>query len=62
MLLSFSYLREGGEPGCVLEGELLSGGALIFRGEMQAKQILLGLGPMFSPPQLVHGGVGGGVH
>ena len=28
---------------------------------MQAKQILLGLGPKFTPPHFAHGGVGGGV-
>ena len=29
---------------------------------MQAKQTLPGQGPKFAPPQLMHGGVGGGVH
>ena len=29
---------------------------------MQLKQRLLGLGPKLTPPQLTHGGVGGGVH
>ena len=29
---------------------------------MQAKQTLLGHGPKLTPPQVVHGGVGGGVH
>ena len=29
---------------------------------MQPKQILPGQGPKFAPPQLLHGGVGGGVH
>ena len=29
---------------------------------MQAKQTLLGQGPKLTPPQVVHGGVGGGVH
>ena len=29
---------------------------------MQIKHTLVGLGPLFTPPQLLHGGVGGGVH
>ena len=29
---------------------------------MQAKHKWVGQGPKFSPPQLSHGGVGGGVH
>ena len=32
------------------------------QGGMQPKQTLLGQGPKFGPPQLLHGGVGGGVH
>ena len=29
---------------------------------MHPKQTLPGQGPKFTPPQLLHGGVGGGVH
>ena len=35
---------------------------MLCRGGIQLKQISLGLGPKFIPPQLPHGGVGGGVH
>ena len=52
----------GGVPGGVLDGELLEEGALLWSGGIQTKQRLPGLGPKFTPPQLSHGGVGGGVH
>ena len=48
-------------PGGVLDGEQLGRG-LHSRGGIQAKQRLPGLGPKFTPPQSVQGGVGGGVH
>ena len=53
--------KGGGVPGGVLDGELVVLG-LGCKGGTQAKQTLLGQGPKFIPPQLVHGGVGGGVH
>ena len=39
-------------------GDLLRRG----EGEIHLKQRLAGPGPKLTPPQLVHGGVGGGVH
>ena len=60
-------LRSGGVPGGVLAGEegdrsLLICGDLICSGGRQRKHSLLGLGPKFIPPQVIQGGVGGGVH
>ena len=40
----------------------MSGSDLLFKGGMQPKQILLGLGPKVTPPHVPHGGVGGGDH
>ena len=57
-----SILSKGGVPGGVLDGELEQGSGWIVKGGMQAKQTLPGQGPKFAPPQLMHGGVGGGVH
>ena len=57
-----SILSKGGVPGGVLDGELVLGSGLIIKGGIQAKQTLPGQGPKFAPPQLMHGGVGGGVH
>ena len=57
-----SNLNRGGVPGGVLDGELASGSEFIDKGGMQPKQTLLGQGPKFIPPQLLHGGEGGGVH
>ena len=37
-------------------------GDLFRRGEIHLKQRSAGLGPKLTPPQLVQGGVGGGVH
>ena len=62
MFVLSSYLNRGGVPGGVVEGELLLGAPSLCRGGIQLKHMLLGLGPKFTPPQLVHGGVGGGVH
>ena len=62
-VLAFPSRCCGGVPGGVREGEPLpSGGGLISRGGIHPKQRLLGLGPKFIPPQISHGGVGGGVH
>ena len=60
------YCKEGGVPGGVLDGdgdlsELLCGD-LLCNGGIQTIHTLLGLGPKFIPPQLLQGGVGGGVH
>ena len=57
-----SILSKGGVSGGVLDGELVLGSGLIVKGGVQAKQTLPGQGPKFAPPQLMHGGVGGGVH
>ena len=57
-----SNLSRGGVPGGVLDGELASGSGILCNVGMQPKQTLLGQGPKFMPPQLLHGGVGGGVH
>ena len=56
-------LIDGGVPGGVVVGELLLlCGDVLCSGGMHTKQRSLGLGPKLIPPQLVHGGVGGGVH
>ena len=53
----------GGVPGGVHEEEsLISGGVFFSSGGIHPKQRLEGLGPKLIPPQLSHGGVGGGVH
>ena len=53
-------------PGGVLDGDgdlpEVLGGDLVCSGGIQTIHTLLGLGPMFIPPQLLQGGVGGGVH
>ena len=50
-------------PGGVVDGKSLQGGASgMFKEGMQAKHRLVGQGPKFTPPHLLHGGVGGGVH
>ena len=51
-----------GVPGGVFDGESVFGSSLSSKGGMQPKQTLLGQGPKLTPPQLEHGGVGGGVH
>ena len=60
------YACKGGVPGGVLDGDgdlpRLLCGDVIRSGGIHTKQTLLGLGPKFIPPQLLHGGVGGGVH
>ena len=61
-MITVSNLIVGGVPGGVLEGEMLFCGDLHRKGEIHLKQRLFGLGPKLIPPQLVHGGVGGGVH
>ena len=61
LLLTASILL-GGVPGGVLEGELLTCDGLLCMWGIQIKQRSLGLGPKLIPRQLVHGGVGGGVH
>ena len=52
----------GGVPGGVVDGDSMQDSDLLRRGGRQGKQTLLGLGPKLIPPQLMHGGVGGGVH
>ena len=52
----------GGVPGGVVDGDSMQDSDLLRRGGRQGKQTLLGLGPKLRPPQLMHGGVGGGVH
>ena len=53
-------------PGGVLDGDgdlpEVLGGDLLCSGGIQTIHTLLGLGPKFIPPQLLQGGVGGGVH
>ena len=51
----------GGVPGGVLDGDPMQDSDVL-RGGRQGKQTLLGLGPKLIPPQLMHGGVRGGVH
>ena len=48
----------GGVPGGVVDGELLLICAAVGKGGIHLKQMLLGLGPKFIPPQELHGGVG----
>ena len=60
MLITDSNLSAGGVPGGVLVGEHLRDS--LRRGGIHLKQTLVGLGPKLTPPPLVHGGVGGGVH
>ena len=57
-----SDLSWGGVPGGVLDGAPVTDSSLFSKGGMQLKQTLLGQGPKSTPPQLVHGRVGGGVH
>ena len=61
-MFTTSHLNIGGVPGGVSEGELQRVESLLGKGGIHLKQRLLGLGPKFTPPQVVHGGVGGGVH
>ena len=62
MFLFQSWQGGGAVPGGVLDGDSMQDSDVLRRGGRQGKQTLLGLGPKFRPPQLMHGGVGGGVH
>ena len=62
-ILAFPSTCCGGVQGGVHGVELLlSCSVLLFRGGINPNQKLLGLGPNLTPPQLSHGGVGGGVY
>ena len=54
-------LSGGGVPGGALDWELVLDFCLFCKGGTQAKQTLPGHGPKLASPQLLHGGVGGGV-
>ena len=57
-----SLCKGGGVPGGVLDGDGDLSELLLCSGGIQTIHTLLGLGPKFIPPQLLQGGVGGGVH
>ena len=63
VLIAHLYdLSKGGVPGGVLDGEPVLDWCSLCKGGIHAKQTISGQGPKITPPQLVQGGVGGGVH